>query len=300
MGMRRTWPFELPAAGTLTEEALAAQVLPPVPGRYALGVGLTSRCNFDCPMCYYHDSHASASARSDMPLPLLKTILEGCPRLANIAFALEGEPFCHRDVFAALDLGMEHAGTLSVSTNASMLTRDTLRRLAGYPFALFSLSVDAADAATYARLRRGGSLAVFERNAALACETLGRSVIFNSVICRENLASVPGLPALAARCGVSVISCMQLRPHEGSRAANLSPAGTEELLACLEKMVEQAGKHRVALVFDEFFGSDAVMARLGGLLGRLGLPAPVRGPGCPILGHYTSVLSSGELFACCG
>lgn len=296
MGIRNKYPFNL---SYIYDSAFKNRyTVSKEDNKYIIGIGLTSRCNFSCPICYYHNSNYDSDV-TDIPLELLQTIFKNCGRLQRINFALEGEPFCYHHIFKALDCAMENSESLGISTNGSLLSREKLQILSGYKFSLFSFSIDAADEASYARFRRGGQLSKFVHNAGMATEQLGSPVVFNTVLFQQNLKSVLGLPELAARTGVSVISLVPLRAHEGSFANGITPAKHEDLQCCLEEMTERASKYNIELVFDGFSGNHKIAAWLA----RNGLLAknPASGKDkCIIPWFYTSILSSGKLFPCCG
>lgn len=276
------------------------ECLLPFDHAHMLGLGLTSRCNFDCPMCYYHDS-SGTSEGADMPLELIRKIMKGCGDLRNVNVSLEGEPFLHPRVFDALDFISGYAESISLSTNGALLNKDKINRLRQYRFSAFSMSIDADSGTFYKIFRGGGTLEIFERHAALASECLEGTVSFNTVLFRENINHVAGIPALAKRCGVNRVSLMQLRPHAGARARGITSTTEAELLTCLGTLAEEAEKWGVELVFDPFFGNARVMQWLQKNDSEAinVLPSPV-GWSCVFPWHYASILSDGRLFPCCG
>ena len=296
MGIRQNYPFDISSlhADELSEQYTVAKQK----GKYRLGIGLTSRCNYRCPICYYHNEASEIHPDSDIHLDVLRAIFKNCGSLQCIAFALEGEPFCYPYLFQALDSAMETTETITISTNASLLTYQKLQDLSEYNISLLSLSIDAADEEGYARFRHGGQLANFIANAGMAADILGDAVIFNAVLFQQNLHSVLELPKLAAMTGISTIALMPLRPHSGALSNGITTANFEDLKQCLADIIERATRYNIALNLDGFKGDKKIMewlARFGP--GMINCEMPKK---CIIPWHYTSILSSGELFPCCG
>ncbi len=296
MGMRQNYPFDI---SSLPADELSEQfTVPRENGKYILGIGLTSRCNYRCPICYYHNDTSEIHPDRDIPLDVLRTVFKNCGSLQCINFAMEGEPFCYPYLFQALDSAMETAGAITISTNASLLTHQKLQLLSDYNISLLSLSIDAADEEGYARFRHGGQLATFISNAGMAAEMLGDAVIFNAVIFQQNLHSVLELPKIAHMTGVSAIALMPLRPHSGARANGISTAKFEDLQQCLTDMIEKAAQYNLTLNLDGFRGDRKIMDWLARYSPDMTKGAVKKK--CSVPWQYTSILSSGELFPCCG
>ena len=294
---RRDYPFNL--ASIRDPEYVDRYAVTPEKNKYVLGIGLTSRCNFDCPICYYHDDFCKNSKETDISLDKLKIIFANCAPLHCINFALEGEPFCYPHLFQALDYAMEASEFISISTNGSLLTKDKLYHLSKYKFSLFSLSINAADSVNYSYFHKGGHLLYFLRNAGNAVENLGSAVIFNTVICQQNLHSLLDLPRLAAMVGISTISLMQLRTHRALLSKGITPAKSNDLLLCLESMLNRAEYYGITLYFDHSFTNKDVISWLAKKSFGSILIEPARKK-CIIPWCYTSILSSGKIFPCCG
>lgn len=268
---------------------------------FSLGLGLTSRCNFRCPICYYHDAPTPRAAR-DMPLPLLKSLLAPLPQLASVCIGLEGEPFCHPRIFDALDMVAAHADCLNIVSNGSLVDGEAAERLCRYPLASLALSIDAGDEAAYRRFRQGGELRVFMKNGARLAGRLGPRVCLHTVVFAKNLDSLARLPDVAAEMGVSSISLQQLRPTAGSRQRNVHPAKGEFLKEGLERMVGSAERRGIILVFDARFANREIMDHLQGLAqNSTCIRLQKCGDGsCSQLSTFTSILGDGTLFPCCG
>lgn len=291
---------DLATVRALTPDFVPATVAPRN-HHFSLGLGLTSRCNFRCPICYYHGAGAPHAAR-DMPLPLLKSLLGTLPHLASVCIGLEGEPFCHPRLFDALDMVAAQADCLNIVSNGSLVDGEAAERLCRYPLGSLALSIDAGDEAAYRRFRQGGELRVFMKHGATLAGRLGPRVCLHTVVFAENLDSLARLPDVAAEMGVSSISLQQLRPTAGSWQRNVHPAPGELLKAGLERMVDSAERRGIALFFDARFANREIMDHLQGLAQNstcIRLQKRMADT-CPQLSTFTSILSDGTLFPCCG
>lgn len=72
---------------SVEERDLSNYKIPYLPGAYSLGIGLTSRCNLNCPFCYYREQ--GHNAVSTLSISQLREILTGLGQLRLITFSLE-------------------------------------------------------------------------------------------------------------------------------------------------------------------------------------------------------------------
>lgn len=295
MIIRNHFPFSLETLRNHFSEELKETVIPRE--KLSLGIGLTSRCNFSCPMCYYHSSDGITA--QDMSIELLHKILEGCGPFSSLIFAHQGEPFCHPHILEALELATDYCDNLSIASNGSLLSPSVITRLRPMVFSNFFLSVDAGDNETYAFMRRGGSLSTFLRNAGRLVDTLGDVVQFYAVICEQNLHSLKKLPILAAKTGVHTINFGQVRMHPYAQRAGISPANDENTKYTLLEIAEASEKHGVQIQIDNFFGSRLLMQWSNSHILHRNI-SPESFPYCSVPWTYTSILADGKLFPCCG
>ena len=295
MLVRNHFPFSLKAlhdhlSGELKETVIAREKL-------SLGIGITSRCNFSCPICYYHSSDGVAA--QDMPIELLRKILEGGGPFSSLIFAHQGEPFCHPRILEALELATEHCDNLSITSNGSLLSPNVIKHLGSMAFSNFFLSVDAGDNQTYAFMRRGGLLSSFLRNSEWLVDTLGDVVQFYAIICEQNLHSLKNLPILAAQIGVHTINFGQIRLHPYAQQAGISKASEEKIKYTLLELAEISEKHGVQIQIDKFLGSHSLMQWINRhILHKNNFSESF--PYCSVPWIYTSILADGKLFPCCG
>lgn len=296
MAERTEYPFDLESLQAA--EHLPASKFSLKSQNCILGIGLTSRCNFNCPFCYYHRD-ASKSSPTVMPLELLRQILEGLKPLKAVNFALEGEPLCYPHFFDAMDIAADCAKEIMLCSNGSLLTEKVQARLLQYPLSMLTLSIDGSDEDSYTFMHRGTSLERFKRHASLAVDNFGNKVFFSSLICQQNLQSLLGLPRLAAELGVKSISLTALRSHAGALAQGITEATPQEQIQCLEALLTEAEQAQVLLFFDSYSRHEQVRSWIEAH--HIKDPADdIFQAGCPMPWFYTSILSSGKLFPCCG
>ncbi len=262
---------------------------------YMLGIGLSSRCNFNCPMCYYHRGEECAQ---DMPLGLLEKIMGDMPRLASIIIGLEGEPFLHPRIFDALDILASRADGLTLVSNGSMLTGEICGHLARYPVREFALSIDAGSPEAYAKFRRGGNLAAFMANGTRLVERMGAAVRLHATVFAENLPFLDSIPKVAAQMGIHDISLQMMRTHAAATLRGATIPTQAMLARGLEKIIAAAQKNGIVLLLDHYLGAALQhCAKAGDFAAVASTPAART---CEYIHSYASVLSDGRLFPCCG
>lgn len=269
---------------------------------YALGLGLTNRCNFYCPMCYYHPSKEGVRKISDMPLALLEQAMNAMPRLGSVILGLEGEPLCYPWLMEALDIIRLKTDNIQFVSNGSLVTERFCQSLKEYPVSVFALSIDADNESSYAKFRTGGNLETFMQSCKMLVDKWGGNIIFHSVIFNENISCLAGLPALAKSLGIKNISFQLLRPHEGSNARAITPASEKNLEKFLDCIIKSSEQNGVNIQFEHNFANQGFMRLLQKYkpyyknIKLINCHRQV----CPTIYNFTSLLSDGSLFPCCG
>ena len=116
---------------------------------------LTGRCNFNCPMCYVHQSQKEIEAGGKKELTARQWLeLAQAAKDRGLIFALltGGEPLIRKDFFEIYD-GMKKMGLLiSINTNGSMLQGEILERFLKDPPYRFNISLYGGSNETYSRM----------------------------------------------------------------------------------------------------------------------------------------------------
>jgi MoaA/NifB/PqqE/SkfB family radical SAM enzyme len=109
----------------------------PIAGNFEL----TARCNFNCPMCYVHQSADSVEAAGGELTAGQWLNIAAAAQKKGMVFALltGGEPLVRKDFFEIFD-GMKEMGLLvSVNSNGSMLCGEVLERFLKNPPTRFNI-----------------------------------------------------------------------------------------------------------------------------------------------------------------
>jgi radical SAM protein with 4Fe4S-binding SPASM domain len=115
-------------------------------------------CNAKCPNCPYTNSEIRR-AYQDRPLmneDTFKIIADQCGEYgAWIRISGGGEPMLHPKAVELMEYAKKVGARVGLITNGSKFTEESSRRLLAAQIDMVEFSVDAADAQTYERVRRG-------------------------------------------------------------------------------------------------------------------------------------------------
>lgn len=122
----------------------------PIAGNFEL----TARCNFNCPMCYVHQSEEQirASGKELTAQQWLEIAKEAKDRGLIFVLLTGGEPLMRKDFFEIYD-GMKKMGLLiSINSNGSMLRGEVLERFLQDPPTRFNISLYGGSNDTYTNM----------------------------------------------------------------------------------------------------------------------------------------------------
>ena len=194
---------------------------------------LTSRCNFDCKMCYIHGSGCDRNQPLELTAAQWINIAEQA-RDAGALFVLltGGEPMLRSD-FAEIYEAIALMGfVLSLNTNLSLLTDKTADLLSQYRPNRVNVSLYGADNEVYAGLC---GVPAFDTVAANIKKLLDRGVPvkINSSITPYNLADAGRIRRFCDENGLILKSTAYMFPplRLGSRRERLSPKAVAEYMA---------------------------------------------------------------------
>src|SRR5215475_11500840 len=156
----------LPAAGTVTAEPLAA-VAPPRKGVLQLlrdvlnhgGPGylqfaITNICNAKCDFCGFAVDRFDPKRRRSVTLQGARDVIDICVK-NHIGYLLVvgGEPLVHRDLRAMTRYAAERGIHPMICTNGSLWTEQNMRELASDGLSSVIMSIDAHDVAKHEKNR---------------------------------------------------------------------------------------------------------------------------------------------------
>ncbi len=122
----------------------------PIAGNFEL----TARCNFNCPMCYVHQSAEAVEAAGGELTAQQWLSIAAAAQKKGMIFALltGGEPLVRKDFFEIYD-GMKAMGLMiSINSNGSMLQGEILERFLKDPPFRFNISLYGGSNETYRKM----------------------------------------------------------------------------------------------------------------------------------------------------
>jgi MoaA/NifB/PqqE/SkfB family radical SAM enzyme len=166
---------------------------------------ITDRCNGRCAHCYQGDFSGARELGLDRLLDAAARIFEGLPGHRVSINVTGGEPLLVPHLVPLL-LGLHERDGLeevNVITNGSIADRALIGELAALPkLGCFKVSMESDDRGIDDALRWEGHFDAVTENVAAFAAT-GKPVVLMITLSRRNVASIPGIAALARRLGVA-------------------------------------------------------------------------------------------------
>jgi MoaA/NifB/PqqE/SkfB family radical SAM enzyme len=187
-----------------------------------LGIDITGTCNVKpaCVYCEWDRAKALEGDNVDAPFNLA-TLREYGPFFGDASELVNcsiGEPFMMKDIDPLLDAFGAHGKLLEMTTNGQILTDTNIHKLLGRHAHLY-ISLDAATAATYARLRNDRFDLVVGNVRRLVEAKGGRGnlplVYLVFMPMRANVHEAEGFVELCATLGVDRLVLRPLNPSPG-------------------------------------------------------------------------------------
>lgn len=281
-------------------QSLDPIIVPIIRDYYSLALGITTACNFRCPICYYHTPNAPISTH-EMSISLLKHLLANMPRLSRIIIGLEGEPFLHTNFADVIGIISSHCREIVIISNGSILDYSYLSVLTRYNVTQLILSIDAGDAEHYQKFRQGGNLNIFRQHTK-SLLSAGIYATFHATVYKENLSSLLLLPKLASELGIPTISLQQMRPHSGATARGVQPTSLEDLESWLLTFMKHAEYYGITILPDRNFGGSRLFGCLRTIAAHNRYLKLYKNLGslCQHIYIMTCIFADGRLFPCAG
>ena len=215
-----------------------------------LNIGITSRCNYNCPFCFNH-----ASKKYDYVRPmsaetsLVRGLIEKFRGIDVLAFEVMGESLLHPHCLDLMEYATRYVRKIALTTNGSLLTKEVADRLSPLPMDEIFFSCDASDQKTYEQMRVNGSFADFVKNVSHLAEKTAFELNFNAIVFSMNLESLLGLPRLASDIGIHRIQFVPQNTTRHAMRMGFRPPPLKQLRDFLPRIMEQCDKHDVAYQF---------------------------------------------------
>ncbi len=233
---------------------LAGRVTPPIHVR----LKPTNRCNHDCSYCCYRNPELPMSTmfreHDEIPWPRLAALLDELAEagVRSVTFSGGGDPLVYPHITSAVERLAERGVRIALLTNGSAL-RGEIADVLGRRATWVRVSMDAADGATYAKIRRVG-LGAFDH----VCENLERFVRTKSPTCElginfvatpENVGEVRAFLARMKAIGVAHVKVSEVvvSTDEEENAAHLATYA-DELRARVESAKRDLAGNGFAIV----------------------------------------------------
>ncbi|QOY88915.1 radical SAM protein [Paludibaculum fermentans] len=203
-GARMALGFPLAALHLLRDGAVT-QGATPFPRR--LGLFLTNRCNFACPMCAVQDARDEGLAHGgDMPFQILDTVLAECSPHQPVVDLIGGEPLLYPRIGEAVQLASRRRVLAVLTTNGLKLEQQA-EALVKARLPMLQISIDGWDEPSQAA--RGGvrdSLSRIRAGIRAVQQARGRrsfpAIRVLTAITRVNHAHLDRIQQLVAELGV--------------------------------------------------------------------------------------------------
>ena len=210
MGRR---PFEKLKKRNLELSLLDVRERPPVCRALPVKVTVnnTHKCNLSCPLCFKQFEPGANMSYPDMPIEIFRSVAEDLfPAADEVALSVSGEPLAAGPIEEELELGGRYGVRYRITTNGVFLGVEKIRRLVLENVAHLHVSMDAATADTFERVRKGakwdqvlgGIRALLAERAGLG---KGPEIWLNFVMMRENIEELPDWVSLGAELGVDAL-----------------------------------------------------------------------------------------------
>ena len=259
-----------------------------------LYIEVTNRCNSRCQTCIR--TFEQLEPLRDLQLAEFQANVDQFHVLDRVVLHGIGEPLLHTELVDMIRYVKDrHPGSeVLFNSNATLLDEDWQRALIDAGLDEYRISLDAATAATYARIRGIDAFDMVVRNArhfaALLRNAERPQLSFWIMAMRENLHELPALVDLAAEIGVSKVYVQRLVLIDHGLAR--TEQSLYRRLRAQEKEV-LAEETRRAQVHHLDFGASGLTSPQESLLGTSDCSA------CYRMWTTTYVTANGNVLPCC-
>ena len=213
---RREWLRRAPVPKTARSLATA----PPE----EVWLELTTRCNIRpaCSMCGYAGG-LFAAPRRDMDPSTWRALLPLLRGARHVGLHGAGEPLLYPHLDRLLGALRSSPAVVGFNSNGHLLAESVSRRLVERRLGWISVSVDAATAGTYLRIRRRGDFDALLgkvrrlREIRDAAGAVSPRIELNMTLMRLNLPEVPAFIGLAAELGADGVMFQEIQPGGSHR-----------------------------------------------------------------------------------
>jgi radical SAM protein with 4Fe4S-binding SPASM domain len=217
-------------------------------------LGITSLCNFSCRHCMAGDN---STGKNDLTkeeiFRLVDDLAEAKVFKLNV---FGGEPLCRKDIFDILDHIMKYHFSVSMNTNASLITREIAEKIAGYQrIKILCVSLDGDSPETMDAMRGKGAFDKVMKGVENILSTGSLSVMLSATINKINFKRIRDLALLGRKIGVNSVRYNSVF-FGGSAACNskelvLSPSEHWEVINAMNDARKEFGSFVIGSYLQE-------------------------------------------------
>jgi len=227
-------------------------------------LGVTSLCNFSCRHCIAGNT---LNGRSDLTKEELFKIIDdlAAAKVFNIC-VFGGEPFCRDDIFEILEHLLQYHFSVSINTNATLVSKDAAKRIAGYRrIKTLTVSMDGDDAEIMDSMRGRGAFDKAIRGIENIISTGRLRVSLSVTINKINFKRIRELALLGKKLGARSVRYNSVF-FIGNAACNskdlaLTPTEHQEVIRLIDEARKEFGNFVTGSYLQE-------LEILGGLRGK--------------------------------
>jgi len=235
-----------------------------------LNIEVVTRCNLNCAMCA---RKVFKEEPGDMSLETYKSLVPVFSEVEAVNVIGLGEPLLNENILEMVRIGKTRLtpnGTFSLTTNATLIDKQTAKQLVSTGIDDIVVSVDGATTDTFNEIRKDASFDEVLKNIELlnkAKEQLGSRLPrlgFEFVAMKRNVAELPQLVDLAAQCNASFIIVTNLLPHtEEMNEQILYSFNSDQAIGLFNEAKAEAKRRNLELTFDNLDVNNYANALFG-------------------------------------
>lgn len=275
-----------------------------------LELDIVNKCNFRCVMCLMsHPVHQEQPLRQ-MPLATFEKLGEEVFWHVNaLSLTYGAEPLLHPEFPRFLQIAQRYRiPRVYAVTNGSLLNEHVARSMVEHGMYSVVVSLDAAKASTYERIRIGGHwealLANLRTLQRVKAEAGVRHPLLELafVMMRSNVRELPAFVELGKELGASAIYALHMVPFTPLRTERETCFDIKETTnQALRAARETATRLGVNFTSPPEFGAVSAPDSAGEGMRRFGLPigpATLARGGCPFPWHFAAIDMKGDVVPC--
>ena len=239
----------------------------------------TSHCNLKCVMCPH--GHDAMPNKSDLDTSRFSRSFDFLAAADRMQLFGTGEPLMSAAFWQILEsIDPETATEVSINSNGTLLNQERIDRLLRSPLSWISISLDAATAETYRRIRGADFQLVISRVQDLIRERNRRPlarrlrVFINMTLMQANIEEFPAFVDLAADIGADGVQVNQLLWHKEHSKWRLKKGdwkfvyrdqllrnALEKTNDCIRRALERGAARNIPVSFDgsQFEGTTPIV-----------------------------------------